>query len=110
MASEHHSTAGEGPDSTDELHAVLEDGNRRLVLRFFQDREQAVATLADLADYLAAQEGGIEDADRAKIVLHHVALPKLAETGALEHDPRTRTVRFRGHARLEALLPNASVA
>lgn len=110
MASEHDSTTGDGADHTDELHAVLECENRRLVLRYVQEREQVVATLAELAVFLAVQEGGVEDPDRATIVLHHAALPKLAETGAVEYDSRTHTIRFRGHARLEALLPNASVA
>lgn len=110
MVEEHHSTSSEGAYSTDELHSVLESENRRLVLRFFQDREQVVATLDELADYLAAQEDGVRDFDRAKIILHHTALPKLAGTGALEYDSRTRMTRFRGHVRLESLLPDVSVA
>ena len=110
MTSEHHSENGDGTLSIDELHTVLDSDARRQTLHFFDDREQGVATLEELADYLVERENRFEDTERAKVVLHHVALPKLADVGVLDYDPRTNTTRHRGHTRLESLLPDVSVA
>ena len=90
--------------STGTLHSILASEERRNVLRYFREGEADVATLDELAEELAARDGGVDDATEAKVVLHHVALPKLTESGAIDYDPRTRTARYRGPSRLEALL------
>ena len=100
--------AGAGTDggarSTEALHSILASGDRRNVLRFFREREADVATLDELAEDLATRDGGVDDATEAKVLLHHAALPRLAETAAIDYDPRTRVARYRGPSCLEALL------
>lgn len=108
MSSDDTAEIGAGHYSTEELHDVLASENRRMVLQFFRERGDEVATLDELAGHVTARGGGVDDPDRAKTVLHHAALPKLANVGAIEYDPRTGTSRYRGHTRLEALLPEAS--
>ena len=93
-----------GRRSTEALHSILASEDRRNVLRYFRECEADVATLDELAEDLVARDGSVDDASEAKVVLHHVALPKLAESGAIDYDPRTRTARYRGPSRLEALL------
>lgn len=110
MMSEHHSESDDGIAPTAELHAVLRSEERRRVLRFFQEWDGRVATLDELANYLVALDGGFEEFERAKVALHHAHLPKLAEMGVLDYDARTHVTCYRKHTRLEALLPEASVA
>jgi hypothetical protein len=105
MASRDTSERGSGVQSTGELHAVLASSDRRAVLRYFRDREDHVASLDDLAGCLVSVEGGPDDPAEAATVLHHRTLPTLADSGAVDYDPRTKVTRYRGHERLEALLP-----
>lgn len=47
-----------------------------------------------------ADPDGTVDTSRRKRVtarLHHSTLPKLADAGVVDYDPRTGTVRYRGH-------------
>lgn len=110
MTTDEPTAFGPGVPSTGELHAALATEEHRRVLRFFLDRERSVATVDDLADHLTNRVGRFETVSEARIVLHHNVLPKLAETGAIDYDHRTHVTRFRGHARLEALLPQRSTA
>ena len=110
MATESPAEAGDGSTSTEELHFVLESDDRRRILRFFRAEAGEVATLEELVDHLVEGEEGFADPTAAAIALHHVELPKLAEVGAIDYDPRTKVTRYRGHSRLEALLPRASAA
>lgn len=110
MTNEHRPEFGDDIVPIADLHAVLRSEERRRVLQFFQERDECVATLDELANHLAARDGGFEGSERARVALHHAHLPKLAEMGVLDYDARTHMTRYRGHARLEALLPEASVA
>ena len=89
---------------------MLASPNRRDVLQYFRGRGEQVATTAELVDCLVAGEDGPEDPHEAAVVLHHRTLPRLAETGAIDYDYRTKVTRYRGHDRLEALLPTAPTA
>jgi hypothetical protein len=110
MTGEHQHEAGEDTLSTGELHAVLMSEDRRRVLQFFLERDERVATMDEVANHLAAPDGGFEEPERAKVALHHALLPKLADTGVLEYDSQSNRTRYRGHKRLEALLSFTSVA
>ena len=44
------------------------------------------------------------DWKREAVLLHHKTLPKLADAGILEYDPRQHDVRYTGHDGLESLL------
>lgn len=98
---------GEGALSTGELHSILASPDRRHVLEFFREREEPVATVEDIADYLVERDDGFDDQTEARIVLHHAALPKLSESVAFDYDHRTGVVRYRGPTRLDTLLPDA---
>lgn len=66
----------------------------RPVLQYFRTHSTAVATLDELA--AAVSDERDEDERQVAIRLHHVTLPKLAETGVLDYDGRTNTARYRG--------------
>lgn len=104
MTFEADSETDGGTMSTGELHAMLASGDRRHVLRYFRERDEDVATLEELADYLVARDGGFDDPAEAAVVLHHATLPKLAESVAIDYDPRTNVIRYRGPSRLGALI------
>ncbi|WP_433629220.1 DUF7344 domain-containing protein [Halomicrococcus sp. NG-SE-24] len=110
MAGEGHHEPGEDTLSTTELHDVLISEDRRRVLHFFLERDKRMATADELANYLAAPDGGFEESEQAKVALHHAHLPKLADTGIIEYDPQSNRTRYRGHKKLEALLSFASEA
>lgn len=84
-----------------QLFEVLTSRRRRLVLHYFRESSDEVATYGEVVDYVAAHDGG--DAARERIVtaLHHSELPRLAECGIVERDARSRTVRYRGDPLLE---------
>lgn len=101
--------SGRSPRESTPL-AVLSKRRRRTVLRLLLDAPDGVASLEGLADRLADHEREAERApgrdhrQRLLVGLHHVDLPKLAEAGALEYDPRSRTVRYHGDDAWEAVL------
>lgn len=71
---------------------------RRAVLACLTDRA-GVATVTelatDLADEQTTEHGDRPCPDRLAVRLHHVDLPRLADAGLVEYDPRDRTVRRR---------------
>ncbi|WP_458191149.1 DUF7344 domain-containing protein [Haladaptatus sp. NG-WS-4] len=110
MTGKGHHEPREDTRSTTELHDVLRSEDRRRVLHFFLERDKRMATMDELANYLAAPDGGFEAPERAKVSLHHAHLPKLADTGVIEYDSQSNRTRYRGHKKLEALLSFASEA
>ncbi|WP_224332832.1 DUF7344 domain-containing protein [Haloprofundus halobius] len=99
--------SGEKP-STDALYAILASETRRQLLHYFQVSEQNDSSLDELADFLVSQDGGVDTPEKAKIILHHQDLPKLARYGVVDYDRRSNSVRYRGQSRLEELLPQSS--
>lgn len=101
------STTEVPPDgrSVDVLLEVLANEQRREVLRYFQQAEDSVASLGTLAKHLVeGDETGDRPRERVSVRLHHSHLPKLAETTAIEYDPRSRSVRYHDHPGLGTLL------
>lgn len=91
-----------------ELEA-LSSRQRREILRFFVTTDAETATVETLSGQLtrAWTDGGDDQppptgAIRAE--LHHVHLPKLADCGLLEYDPRSNTARYRPDERVEELV------
>lgn len=88
-----------GNSSIDELLKML--GNRRRRAIFYFLREQEVATVEELAAYLAAEEaedtpveGGIDESERIELELVHNLLPRLVDSHFIEYDSRSNTVRY----------------
>lgn len=89
---------------------VLSKRRRRYALFYLMNTSDSVVELEDLADQIEAWE---RDADeevpedhrkRLRAELYHIDLPRLADAGILEFDPRSRMVRYRGDDAYEAAL------
>jgi 8-oxo-dGTP pyrophosphatase MutT (NUDIX family) len=85
-------TTGPNPRTRDVLHRCLEHPVRRAVLCALVERTDETTTLEALVDELAERTG--LDANRLRIELHHVHLPKLSTLDAVEFDHRSGDVRF----------------
>lgn len=97
------STDGTDTDSVNRLFTGLSSEYRRLVVAYFMETDTEIASIAELAEYVRAEQCDDEHTSRERITiqLHHVAVPKLAATGVLDYDPRTKTVRYHGESTLE---------
>lgn len=93
--------------SMDALFDLLTDRRRRYLLYCLDQKVDAVVTVDELTamllDWERRMNAGTEEetADlerRIRIALHHRHLPKLADAGLVEYDPRSQTVRKRGSA------------
>lgn len=87
-------------DCIDVPHALLANRHRRATVRYFRDSSVEVASLNDIADAISDHGG----AERARLHLHHYALPRLEDADVVEYDVRSNTVRYRGVPRLDSLL------
>lgn len=97
-----HSTILTGVDSDrlelDTVYDILSDRHRRYALYYLQDHDPVSAD--ELAEQIATWEantGGTDDVDetqeRIAIELRHTHLPKLRDTGVIEYDRRSETIR-----------------
>lgn len=107
-------------DRTNAVFSLLARPRRRALLGVLASREQPQG-VADLASELADREVGtsvdgvpMEDLDRISVSLHHVHLPKLADTGLVTYDQgrKVAALTSRGERLTEELdrLPEAVVA
>lgn len=101
--SRHSSDQRVDGETVDRLLSALSNGCNRYVLDHFRQSAEDVASLQELAEHAASQGAGRggTDTDSVAAYLHHVGLPKLAETGVIDYDSRRKTVRYWGHRRLE---------
>ena len=86
-----------------QLDTILEavsHQRRRNVLYYLYDH--TTAATRSLARELTAWEAGVpvdevsaEDREHMLIDLHHTHLPKLADAGIIEYDPRSGAIRYR---------------
>lgn len=91
----------------DVVFDVLSDRRRRIVLDYLRDHEGEWVPTETLADRIAAWEVELYDpatvsTESIEIDLVHGHLPKLEESGLVDHDGRL--VRYRGDDRVERLL------
>lgn len=97
--------------ATDTLYRLLADERRRQLLSFLSDRAGEPVSVDRLVDEVAENErpdpGPANHRDRVAIDLHHVHLPKLADTGVVEHDPLDGTVTYEGPESIAILLDAA---
>ena len=96
------------PIQMDERFDALARTDRRAVIQFFRDESTEEVTLDDLVTSIV--DGSYWDTDKshARLCLHHSTLPKLADAGILDYDPRSKTVSYRGRPAVEQLLDAAS--
>ena len=91
----------------DERFDALARADCRAVIQFFRDGSTEETTLDDLVTGIVDGSYWDTDESHARLRLHHLTLPKLADTGILDYDPGSKTVRYRGRPAVERLLDAA---
>jgi len=93
-------------DGWGEVLACIADEECRAVLAVLENQTGAVST-DELPRTVAAQSGDCDrSADRVRVRLYHVVLPKLDDAGLVDYDPEEGAVTYRGHPdlpRMDAL-------
>lgn len=86
------------------LLSALSDEYNRIAVNFFRESPEMTASLDDLVEYVAEHQDERDTSSPAQVAvkLHHSGLPKLAETGVLDYDPRSNRVRCWDHPVVEA--------
>ena len=92
------------PIPIDERFDALARTDRRAVIQFFRDESAEEVTLDALVTGIVDGSYWDTDESHARLCLHHFALPKLADTGILDYDPRNKTVSYREQPAVEQLL------
>ncbi|MEA5389609.1 hypothetical protein VB779_23030 [Haloarculaceae archaeon H-GB11] len=87
------------PEAVDRILSALAHEHNRSVLNYFRNSSGSSASLDELADHVATEEtsSGLESLEQVAVHLHHAGLPKIADAGILDYDPRTKTARNRDH-------------
>jgi len=96
----------EPSDPSDAIYHLCADSRRRAVIRTLVRSEGSAMEFSSLVSAVAEVEGA--DRESISIDLHHNQLPRLADAGIIEHDPRTDTVRYGGDADIEAVMERLS--
>jgi len=86
-------------EADDSMVAALTDEHQRKVLRHFQNIQTTVASVDELVESLHNPEGPSLARNRIAVRLHHVTLPKLADTGVLEYDSHLRIATYQSTPR-----------
>lgn len=81
-------------DAISELDTVLTTKHGPAVLKDVHDRDDDVVSLDELVASLHAK-GEFDGRNRLAVRLHHVTLPKLEESGAIEYDAADHLVESR---------------
>lgn len=90
------------PDQPDDVLTLLADADRRAIIAYFRNAHSDDATVSELATHIRDRRDDHGEQETAR--LHHVHLPRLAEAGVVEYDPRSETVRYQGTDDVEALV------
>lgn len=88
----------------DTLFGELRHWYRRQILTFFSESERDTANLDELIEHLNARRDETSDPERLGVVLHHEALPALADAGLIEYDAEAHTIRYGENCWLESAL------
>ena len=88
----------------DERFDALARTDRRAVIQFFRDESTEEVTLDELVTGIVYGSYWNTDESHARVCLQHSTLPRLADTGILDYDPRSETVKYRRQPAVEQLL------
>lgn len=92
----------EGAVSLTTAFELLAREPRRQLLCWLHQRDDPVVSLDALVRRL--DERGVDLPGGARVALHHVHLPKLADADVIDYDPDAEEVRYLGDPRLGELL------
>lgn len=82
-------------DALDTTLNTLNHRHSRAVCHYFRYHSTEVATVDDLVLFISEHDGQATDENDIAVHLHHATLPKLADAGFVDYDPRSETVRYR---------------
>lgn len=85
---------------------LLAKQHRRRVLQYLMQTSTDQATIDELVDYLVDNPatGRGTNSEAIRIQLHHADLPKFADLGVIDYDPRSGDVRYLPDDRIEAAM------
>jgi hypothetical protein len=87
--------------AVDAYLSVLNHPLRRQVVECLKGTEGGQASVEELVASIDGEPGTQADDERVDVQLHHVHLPKLAQSGVVEFDPRRGLVEYQANADLE---------
>lgn len=91
--------------SLDATLELLANHDRRCILEYLMESPRETATVDELVEHLverkAERTGERPGSDHVLTTLHHVHVPKLADSGVVEYDARSQELRYRSDDRLE---------
>lgn len=94
--------------AVEQIHRLLASARRRYVLSHLSSSPGEDVPLDDVVTAVVEREhpdpGPLSHRDRVETDLHHVHLPKLADSGVVSHDPEAGTVRYEPSEAVETLL------
>lgn len=88
-------TSVDTPDELDNVLSTLSHRHSRAVCHYYRFYSAEVASVDDLVQFISEYDERATDKNAVEVRLHHVALPKLADAGFIDYDPRSETVRYR---------------
>lgn len=98
----------EQPTASDveSLLRVLADNGDRAVIDHLRDSTKEVVSLEELAGEIRLQDGGgqLRTSFSAEVELHHVTLPRLADSGLIDYDSNDRIIEYHGHPQVDTMM------
>lgn len=75
---------------------ILADDHARYTLYGLLSEDGKVFGYDEVSEFLLEHYPDTDDLEEHKILLHHKTLPRMAEKGIVDFDPRSETIRYRG--------------
>lgn len=92
--------------SKEEMLEILSDHHRRILLEYLASEADPTVSLDEAVIYVTDQLGEKSDSrpheDDVNASLHHRHIPRLADSGLVEFDERSETIRYHESEKLEA--------
>lgn len=82
--------------SPKEVFEALSSPYRRCVLHYFHSRDDDIAALEELYQFIRSSADLEVNEDHARVQLRHHHLPLLEQKGFIEYDTRDNMIRYRG--------------
>lgn len=83
---------------------LIADQERRLIIQYFIQESATQASLDDLIEHVVAHTDSDVTRETIELTLHHKNLPKLANHGLVEYDPRNGDIRYHSRDRIDRLV------